>query len=417
MRRLIFHVDVNSAFLSWEAARRVKAGMPDLRLMPSAIGGDRETRRGVVLAKSIPAKKYGVKTGEPVGMALRKCPQLVLAKPDYRLYTSCSRAFVDICRKYTPVVEQYSIDECFLDMSGMEKIYPDPVKVAYAIKNEIRDTLGFTVNIGVGENKLCAKMASDFEKPDKVHTLFPEEIPAKMWNLSVRELFGVGGATAEQLTRHGIYRVGDAAKCDVNTLISFLGVKQGEHIHRCANGIDDTPVLEAPEEAKGYSNSTTLEEDLTSYEAADTVMLALADSVTSRLRADGVRAYCISVSIRTSEFVNRSHQKKMSESTDITGEVHREAVKLLHELWNGKTPLRLLGLALTEIDRGDAQQLSLFPDEERERNLERERKLDRTVDDIRKKFGSDLIKRGSVSVVVGKKHRAKADFEAETEKG
>ncbi len=409
MRRLIFHVDVNSAFLSWEATKRVKEGLPDLRLIPSAIGGDRDTRRGVVLAKSIPAKKYSVKTGEPVGMALRKCPQLVLAKPDFSLYVACSRAFMEICEKYTPVVEKYSIDECFLDMSGMEKIYSDPVAVAYTIKNEIRDTLGFTVNIGIGENKLCAKMASDFEKPDKVHTLFPEEIPTKMWGLPVRELFGVGGATAEQLTRHGIYKIGDAAKCDINTLISFLGVKQGEYIHRCANGIDTSPVLEVPEEAKGYSNSTTLEEDVTSYEAADAVMLALADSVTSRLRADSVRAYCLSVSIRTSEFVNRSHQKKLPESTDITGEVHREAVSLLRELWNGKTPLRLLGLSLTELDRGHAEQLSLFPDEERERYLERERKLDRTVDDIRKKFGSDLIKRGSVSVSVGKKHRAEAD--------
>lgn len=403
MRKLVFHVDVNSAFLSWEAMRRVKMGEADLRLVPSAIGGDRETRRGVILAKSIPAKKYGVKTGEPVGMALRKCPKLVLAKPDFSLYVNCSRAFVEVCRKYTPVVEQYSIDECFLDMSGMERIYPDPITAAHLIKDEIRETLGFTVNIGIGENKLCAKMASDFEKPDRVHTLFPPEIPEKLWNLPVGELFGVGRATAEQLTKHGIYKIGDAARCEVSTLISFLGVKQGEYIHRCANGIDTSPVREEAEDAKGYSNSTTLEEDVTSYTAADAVILALADSVTSRLRADGVRAYCISVSIRTSEFVNKSHQKKMSESTDITGEVHRVAVHLLRELWDGRTPLRLLGLSLTEIDRGHAQQLSLFPDEERERYLERERKLDRTVDEIRKKFGSDKIKRGSVTVDVGKK--------------
>ena len=165
MRRLIFHVDVNSAFLSWEAAKRVKLGESDLRLIPSAIGGERETRRGVILAKSIPAKKYGIKTGEPVGMALRKCPQLTLAKPDFKLYEASSRAFIAVCRKYAPVVEQYSIDECFLDMSGTERIYPDPIAAAHMIKNEIRDTLGFTVNIGIGENKLCAKMASDFEKP------------------------------------------------------------------------------------------------------------------------------------------------------------------------------------------------------------------------------------------------------------
>ncbi len=412
MQKLVFHVDVNSAFLSWEAMRRVKMGEADLRLVPSAIGGDRETRRGVILAKSIPAKKYGVKTGEPVGMALRKCPQLVLAKPDFSLYVSCSRAFAQICRKYAPAVEQFSIDECFLDMSGTERVYPDPIAVAHMIKNEIRDTLGFTVNIGIGENKLCAKMASDFEKPDRVHTLFPEEIPEKLWNLPVGELFGVGRATAEQLIKHGIYRIGDAARCDVSTLVAFLGVKQGEHIHRCANGIDTSIVREEAEEAKGYSNSTTLEEDVTSYTAADAIMLALADSVTSRLRADGVRAYCISVSIRTSEFVNRSHQKKISESTDVTGEVYRVAVRLLRELWDGRTPLRLLGLSLTEIDHGDAQQLSLFPDEERERLLEKERKLDRTVDEIRKRFGSDMIKRGSTTVDVGKKHRAKADFDS-----
>ena len=244
MRKLVFHVDVNSAFLSWEAMRRVKMGEADLRLVPSAIGGDRETRRGVILAKSISAKKYGVKTGEPVGMALRKCPKLVLAKPDFSLYVNCSRAFVEVCRKYTPVVEQYSIDECFLDMSGMERIYPDPITAAHLIKDEIRETLGFTVNIGIGENKLCAKMASDFEKPDRVHTLFPPEIPEKLWNLPVGELFGVGLATAEQLTKHGIYKIGDAARCEVSTLISFLGVKQGEYIHRCANGIDTSPVRE-----------------------------------------------------------------------------------------------------------------------------------------------------------------------------
>ncbi len=409
---MVFHVDVNSAFLSWEAARRVKMGEEDLRLIPSAIGGDRDTRRGVILAKSIPAKRYGVKTGEPVGMALRKCPNLVLAKPDFSLYVSCSRAFIEICKKYAPALEQYSIDECFLDMSATERIYPDPIAIAHRIKDEIRDVLGFTVNIGIGENKLCAKMASDFEKPDRVHTLFPSEIPDKLWNLPVRELFGVGRSTAEQLVKHGLYKIGDAARCEVSTLVSFLGVKQGEYIHRCANGIDTSVVREVAEDAKGYSNSTTLEEDVTSYAAADTIMLALADSVTSRLRADGVRAYCVSVSTRTSEFVNRSHQKKMSESTDITGEVYRVAAGLLRELWDGKTPLRLLGLALTELDHGDAKQLSLFPDEERERLLERERRLDQTVDDIRRKFGSDMIKRGSTAFDVGKKHRAKADFDS-----
>ena len=180
MARLIFHIDVNSAFLSWEAARRVSLGEEDIRLIPSAIGGDRDKRTGVILAKSIPAKKYGIKTGEPVAMALRKCPDLFLARPDFRLYEGSSKAFMDICREYAPVVEKYSIDECFLDMSGTHKIYPNPVAIAHTIKDKIRDTLGFTVNVGIGDCKILAKMASDFEKPDKVHTLYHHEIPQKM---------------------------------------------------------------------------------------------------------------------------------------------------------------------------------------------------------------------------------------------
>lgn len=409
MRRLVFHVDVNSAFLSWEAVKRVKAGLPDLRLIPSAVGGDREARRGVILAKSIPAKQFGVKTGEPIATALRKCPTLELAKPDFKLYTRASRAFVAICEKYAPVVEKFSIDECFLDMSGTELIYPDPVAVAYKIKDEIRDTLGFTVNIGIGENKLCAKMASDFTKPDRVHTLYMDEVPEKMWTLPVGELFSVGEATAERLERHGMYRIGDIARCDVSLLVSIFGEKQGRHLHRCSNGIDNSPVSDEPEAAKGYGNSTTLERDITSYPEAEPVILALSDSVASRMRADGVRAYCVTVSIRTSEFVNRSHQRKLHASTDITNEIYKIALQLLHELWDGKTPLRLLGVSLSELDRGDAVQLSLFDDEESMKKRERERKLDRTVDEIRKRFGSGTIRLGGVTHEVGKKHRAEAD--------
>ncbi len=415
MARLIFHVDVNSAFLSWEAARRVANGEPDLRLIPSAVCGDRETRRGVVLAKSIPAKKYGVKTGEPVAMALRKCPTLTLVSHDFKLYQKCSRAFVAVLEKYAPVVEQYSIDECFLDMSDTEVVYPDPVAIAYKIKDEIRDTLGFTVNVGIGQNKLCAKMAGDFEKPDRVHTLFSHEIAEKMWPLPVRDLLGVGAATAEKLERHALYTIGDVARCDVATLVSFLGKKGGEHIHRCANGIDDSVVRDAPEEAKGYSNSTTLAADITGYDNASPVMLALADSVATRMRRDGVKAYCISVTVRTTDFVDRSHQKKLSVSTDVTGEIHRVSMVLLRELWNERVPIRLLGLALADIDRGDAEQLTLFPDEEHEARLERDKRLDRAMDEIRSKFGSGTIKRASVVSKVGAKHSAAADVASKNE--
>ena len=278
--RLIFHVDVNSAFLSWEATRRVANGEADLRLIPSAIGGDRESRRGIILAKSSPAKAYGIQTGEPVASALRKCPQLYLAPPDFHLYHTSSQAFVKILCKYAPVVEQFSIDECFLDMSGTARLYPDPIAIAEVIKNEIRDTLGFTVNVGIGSNKLLAKMASDFEKPDRVHTLFQHEIEEKMWPLPVRALFGVGSATADRLVGARIATIGSLAKTDSNRLHAMFGTKMGDYLLRSANGIDDAPVLAESEEAKGYSNSTTLAKDIVSIEEAHKVLLSLACAAT-----------------------------------------------------------------------------------------------------------------------------------------
>ena len=405
MKPLVFHIDVNSAFLSWEATRRVKNGEEDLRLIPSAVGGDREKRTGVILAKSIPAKAYGIKTGEPVSMALRKCPQLVIARPDFRLYEASSRAFMDICRAYAPVVEKYSIDECFLDMSGTERVYPDPIATAHEIKDKIRAELGFTVNVGIGPNKLLAKMASDFEKPDRVHTLFAEEIADKLWPLPVRELFTVGRATAERLERANIKTIGALAAANVKWLRDYLGEKQGEHLHRFANGIDDSPVLAEPERAKGYSNSITLEEDVVNEAQAHKILLALADSVTSRMRADGARAYCVAVTIRGNDFRDKSHQRRLDTATDITDEVYTVAKRLFAELWDRRTPLRLMGLAMTGIAEEGEEQMSLFPDEKKERS----RKLDRAVDSIRGKFGSATISRGTTLDAdgrIGRKHKA-----------
>ena len=296
-QRLIFHVDVNSAFLSWEAARRVAAGEPDLRTIPSAIGGDRDKRTGIILAKSIPAKKFGVTTGEPVGMALRKCPQLVLAPPDFALYTRNSRAFIAICRRFAPVVEQVSIDECFLDMTGTHLLYPDPLAVAHQIKDAIFSELGFTVNVGISENKLLAKMASDFEKPDKVHTLFPAEIPQKLWPLPVGDLLSVGRALAEKLTAARIRTIGDLARTDLAYLQKLTGVRTAALLHDYARGVDPSPVLAEPEAVKCYGNSTTLEQDVTTIPQANQVLLALCDSVAARLRADGRRCLCLTVTI------------------------------------------------------------------------------------------------------------------------
>ena len=401
MKRIVFHIDVNSAFLSWEATRRVKQGMNDLRLVPSAIGGDRETRTGVILAKSIPAKKYGVKTGEPVGMALKKCPSLILAHPDFSLYEASSKAFMDICREYTPTLEKFSIDECFLDMSGMEKIYPDILAVAREIKDRIKTELGFTVNVGVGSNKLLAKMASDFEKPDKVHTLFDYEIEEKMWHLPVRELFSVGESTAQKLERSYIKTIGELARMDVAVVKSILGVKAGEHLHNYANGIDDSPVLENRERAKGYGNSITLEYDVKSFSDAYKILLALSDSTAARMRADGMKARCVSVSIRDIDFNDKSHQKRLSASSDITTEIFFVCQSLINELWDTKKPLRLLGVTLSDVTDEDDIQLSIFDSDKKDK----ERAIDKTVDSIRNKFGKDTIVRGGIykkNIRVGK---------------
>lgn len=410
MKRLIFHIDVNSAFLSWEATRRVAAGEEDIRQIPSAIGGDREKRTGVILAKSIPAKKYGVITGEPIAMALRKCPELYLARPNFQIYDMYSKAFMNICREYAPVVEKFSIDECFLDMTGTSMLYPDPIAIAHEIKDKIRDELGFTVNVGISTNKLLAKMASDFEKPDKVHTLFPEEMPQKFWPLPVRDLISVGHSTAEKLEKSYIRTIGDLAKTDVEQLQRLVGNKLGQHIYNYANGIDESPVLSEPEEVKGYSNSTTLEKDVTTREKAYEILLALSDSVGFRMRSDKVKAYCVAVTIRGNDFKDHSHQRKLFDPTDITNEIYDISRQLFDELWDGYTPLRLLGIALTNITHDDVSQISLFIEQDEQK--EKQRKVDKAMDELRGRFGSGAITRGGAiqsSKKVGSKHKAQMD--------
>lgn len=411
--RLIFHVDVNSAFLSWEAARRVKLGEADLRLIPSAVGGDPEKRTGVILAKSLPAKRRGVVTGEPISSARRKCPELVLARPDFALYERNSRAFMDICRRFAPVVEKFSIDECFLDMTGTNLIYPDPIKTAHEIKDTIKSELGFTVNIGIGPNRLLAKTASDFEKPDRVHTLFQDELDTKFKPLPIEELYSVGDATAKRLRSRGITSIGELASCPVEYVVSIIGDKFGRLLHNYANGIDNEPVTSEVSEAKGYNISTTLAEDVVDIETANRILLALSDSIAARMRADSFKAGCVTVSIRTSSFKNRSHQRRLANATDITSEIYELAKQLFGELWDGHTPLRLIGLSLTGLTRGEVEQLSFFPDEVGDERRERSRLIDKTVDEIRGMYGSETIIRAAaygVSRDIGKKYKARNDL-------
>ena len=410
MERLIFHIDVNSAFLSWEAARRVKEGLSDLREIPSAVGGDPKTRTGIVVAKSIPAKKYGIVTGEPMAMAMRKCPGLVVVPSDFGLYTRCSRAFKRICKEYAPAMESFSIDEVFLDMTGTSLIYPDPIATACEIKDRIYRELGFTVNVGISCNKLLAKMASDFEKPDRVHTLFPEEIPEKMWPLPVRDLLFLGKASEKKLVEAGLKTIGDMAKAKESMLQALLGEKAGHQLYQYSRGIDDSPVLEEAEESKGFSVEKTFNEDIVSLEQVLPILLEQCDVVATRMRRKGKKCTCVSVTFRTLDFKNRSHQTKLKNATDVTDEIYENARKLFTEFWNGQ-PLRLIGVALTGLTDDDFEQISLFEDF---RKKEQKQKLDATLDAIRMKYGNDKITRASImnsNSGIGRKARAQMENE------
>ena len=392
MEKIVFHIDVNSAFLSWEAVFRLKhlGGTKDLRDMVSAVGGDMALRHGIILAKSIPAKAYNIKTGDSIMEAKIKCPHLILVPPHYDLYERSSKAFMDILKQYSPDVEPYSIDEAFVDMTGTEGLWGEPVEAANRMREQIKQELGFTVNIGVSNNKLLAKMASDFQKPDKVHTLFPDEIQKKMWPLPVSELFFVGRAITKKLFTLGIKTIGELAKSDPDLLRHHLK-KHGEVIWAFANGIDMSVVQPTLPDNKGYGNSTTIAFDVTDSGTAKMVLLALSETVGTRLRKDHVKAEIVAVGIKDSDFGYSSHQMVLHSATNITKEIHAAAGKLFDELWDGK-PIRHLGVHVSRIiDKSSYRQLDLFDTTDYER-LE---KLDEAIDIIRGRYGIDSVQRAS----------------------
>lgn len=393
MDKVIFHVDVNSAFLSWEAVYRLNRGEEmDLREIPSAVAGDKNKRHGIILAKSIPAKKYGVQTGEPLVDALKKCPELVLVPPSRGLYQECSRAFTDILCEFSPCVEKCSIDEAYCDMTGMSNLFGPPVEAAHKLKDRIYKELGFTVNIGISSNKLLAKMASDFKKPNMVHTLFPSEIKEKMWILPVGELLYVGKATAKKLNTLGIYTIGQLANTDINILRAHFK-KHGEVLHSFANGIDASVLSQEETKNKGYGNSTTISFDVEDESTAKIILLSLAESVGARLRKDEMKANVVAVSIVDAEFHHTSHQTTLLTPTNSTDIIHKTACTLFDELWDG-SPIRNLGIQTGKVVAATAEhQMNLFgykTDEKRE-------KLDQAIDKIRTKFGNAAIQRASLA--------------------
>lgn len=407
---LIFHIDVNSAFLSWTAIERLqKDPSLDIRTIPAIIGGDEKSRHGVVLAKSISAKKYGIRTGEPVATALRKCPFLHMEPPDHQLYRRRSQELMDLLHTYTSDIEQVSIDECYLDFTPICHLFKesslrprgssnaDQVPLVHSecpffepddsvsnnfcgvpsgndrsgnsiqtarfaarlIADRIRNELGFTVNIGIAPNKLLAKMASDFEKPDKVHTLFPEEIPTKMWPLPVSELYMVGHSSADRLVQLGIRTIGELANTDPEFLQQHFK-SHGKLMWEYANGISNAPLNPDNHEAKGIGNSTTLASDVTTAPDAKKVLLALAEQVASRLRQAHQLAQTVTVEIKYNTFRSCSRQTQLSIPAATSGTLYDCACRLFDELWDG-TPIRLLGIRTSKLVPEDTPvQLSLF---------------------------------------------------------
>ena len=389
MRSLIFHIDVNSAFLSWESARRLRENPDacDLRTVNAVIGGDEKMRHGVVLAKSPSAKKYGIMTGEPLSHARQKCPDLIVVPPDHELYAASSRKFIQILKDVAPVIEQCSIDEAFCDMTGTEKLYGDPVAFAVSLKDRIYKELGFTVNIGISTNKLLAKTASDFEKPNRVHTLFPEEIPDKFWPLPVEELFGCGKSTAKRLRSLGLTTIGALAKTDRAMLVSNFK-SQGDYLWESANGISTSPVSSESPASKGYGNSITLPYDVTDAITAHHILLSLCETVGARIRYDKAYISVVQVQMVDNEFRHRCKQISLPSSTNVTEKIYESALEAFDQGWD-HSPLRLLGVSTSKATDESYEQYNLFDQDK----FERLSRLNCAIDKIRNKYGDDAIVR------------------------
>jgi len=375
VRRIIFHIDVNSAFLSWSAVKLCRQGRPDIRLVPSVVSGDPSDRRSIIAAASIPAKKMGVRVATPVTMALRICPQLVIVRSDWEWYGRCSRDFIEICRRYSPVLQQFSIDECFIDMTF--RCYgKDPVEVAARLKDEIRTELGFTVNVGVGSNKLLSKMASDFEKPDKVHTLWADEVQEKMWPLPVRNLLWVGKKTEERLLTYGINTIGDLARLGTGSLTRLVGRKFAQQLHDNANGRDTSPVETETAEAKSCSAERTFRQDLSDPKDIDRELFNVACIVAHRIRQDNFRAGCVSMFVKYTDFSVVQKQLSLDQPSDVTAVILNAARRMLAEVWDGASPIRQVGLGVSRLTREQAVQMSLFEDPKMDYFREWDRQFD-----------------------------------------
>lgn len=387
MERIILHIDVNSAFLAWTAVALLQQNNKvDIRKIAAVIGGDEEKRHGIVLAKSDLAKAKGIITGESLYQARKKCPTLKVFPPQRNLYQTMSNRLFNLIKTYTSAVEIFSVDECFVDYSKLKHKYGDPFSFCQHLKAEIKTKLGFTVNIGIGTNKLTAKMASNFKKPDQVHTLFPAEIKTKMWPLPVIELFGVGPKTNEKLKILKIKTIKDLAHADQELLIRYFK-KRAPELKEKALGIDYSPVITKVEITKGMSQSVTLPTDLKTKTEVLVILKQLINQLSYKLRKQKRYAKVIAVILKDNEFKTYSKQQKLLNATNLPQEIYKTSHYLLNKMWTGQ-PVRLVGIRFDQLNYENSYQLSLF---ENETKRQQEIKLKATIDHLKDKFGDNIV--------------------------
>ena len=389
--RVIMHIDVNNAFLSWSAVYLLQNGSKyDIRNSYAVIGGDAKSRNGIVLAKSNPCKKLGIKTADTIYSARKKCPALKVYPPNFNFYSEMSHKLFELLYKYTPDIEIASIDECYLDYGKVMKLYGDPYEFALKIQKQILDELGFTVNIGIANNKLCAKMASDFSKPFKIHTLYDYEVKKKMYPLPIGDLFGIGKKTAPKLQKLGINTIGDLA-CFDETLLRHYFKNMASSMILSARGINDDLVISEASAPKGIGNEITLVKDTTDFDEISSSLLSLSENVSMRLRKQKKYAHTVCVTVKTSDFKRRNHQKKLENATNVTSVIYEASKKIFLEM-NIEEPIRLIGVRLDNLTDVVAYQISLFDNVEVKSN----NKLDEAIDSIKMKYGNKIIKTASL---------------------
>ena len=384
------HIDVNNAFLSWSAIDLLRKGHPyDIRYTEAIIGGDEKSRHGIVLAKSMVAKSRGVKTAETIKEARRKCKHLEVYPPNFKFYKFMSNSLFNLISKYTNDIEILSIDECFIDYTKIKHLYGDEIRFAYKLKKEIKDTLGFTVNIGIANNKLCAKMASDFLKPDKVHTLYMYEVKDKMYPLDINDLYGIGKKTTEKLRRLNINTIGELANADINILSKYFK-NQAPKMIESAKGISSNIIVSKRKEASSISKSVTLPYNLNSIEEINKVLYKLVESISNTLKKQNKYASSVGVQLKDKNFLTYSHQKKLENVSNEINDIYNISKIILKEMYK-EEPIRLVGISINKIANKNNYQISMFDNiEEKELDY----KLDKVIIKINKQYGKNTIKKG-----------------------